>query len=162
MPFVICFIFITSIGFSQGSKLEINSIGLKKNVIYATLGVEVDDFYGTILGNYERMLIQFPNSFVQSFWIRVGAGCWGAWGDQGSNYVSTLSMVMGKKSAHLEIGSGVLFTYHRETKSFEPLVNDSHLAGNLGFRFQKPGGYFILRTGMGWPEFLYLSLGFCF
>lgn len=161
--FILCFIFFISIGYSQGGKSDINSIGLKKNVIYGTFGVEIEDTYVTFLGNYERMIFELPNSFFQSFWIRIGAGPWGAFDSNGGiNYVSTLSAVMGKRSAHLEIGSGVLFTYDSGLKMFRPLVDDRHLAGNLGFRFQRPRGYFVFRTGIGWPEFMYLSLGFCF
>ncbi|MCJ7446209.1 MAG: hypothetical protein MUO72_00800 [Bacteroidales bacterium] len=151
-----------NIGFSQEKKSEINPIGIKKNVIYGTLGVYIEESYGTLLGNYERMVFQLPNSFVQSFWLRIGAGPWAWWTADGMNYVSTLSVLMGRRSAHLEIGSGVLFTYDSDEKRFHPLVNDSHLAGNLGFRFQKPGGLLVFRTGIGWPEFMYLSLGICF
>ena len=160
---ILCFIFFISIGNSQENKSDISSIGLKKNVIYGTLGVDIEDTYVTFLGNYEHMIFELPNSFFQSFWIRIGAGPWAAFdANGGTNYVSTLSAVMGKRSAHLEIGSGVLFTYDSGTKMFHPLVNDRHLAGNLGFRFQRPGGHFVFRTGIGWPEFMYLSLGFCF
>ena len=35
-------------------------------------------------------------------------------------------------------------------------------AGAIGYRFQKPGGKFVFRTGIGFPESLYLSLGLCF
>jgi hypothetical protein len=163
MLFTLCFIFFISIGYSQENKSDISSIGLKKNVIYGTLGVDIENTYVTFLGNYEHMIFELPNSFVHSFWIRIGAGPWAAFdANGGTNYVSTLSVVMGKRRAHLEIGSGVLFTYDSGTKRFHPLVNDRHLAGNLGFRFQRPGRYFVFRAGIGWPEFMYLSLGFCF
>ena len=163
MLFILCFIFIISIGYSQETKSDISSIGLKKNVIYGTLGVIIDDTYFTFLGNYEHMIFELPNSFFHSFWIRIGAGPWVAFdANGGTNYVSTLSTVMGKRSTHLEIGAGVLFTYDKGIKRFHPIVDDRHLAGNLGFRFQKPGGQFVFRTGIGWPEFMYLSLGLCF
>jgi hypothetical protein len=162
MLFILSFVFFTSICFCQKGKTEISDIGLKKNVVYGTLGVDIGEFYGTILGNYERMIIMFPDSFFQSFWLRVGAGPWVWWTDKGINYVSTLSVLMGRRSAHLEVGSGVLFSYNSTEKRFNPLINDRHLAGNLGFRFQKPGGKLVLRAGLGWPEFMYLSLGVCF
>jgi len=157
-----CFIFYMNMVFPQASKQEIGTIGLKKNAIYATLGVYVGEFYVTFLGNYERLILQFPRSFVQSMWIRVGAGPWAWWSSNGWNYTSTLSVLTGRKNTHLELGSGVLFSYNSYNKKFEPLAGNSHLAGNLGFRFQKPGGSFIFRTGIGWPEFMYLSFGICF
>ena len=163
MLFILCFIFFISIGYCQEIKSDISPIGLKKNVIYGTLGVEIEETYYSLMGNYERMILELPNSFFNSFWVRIGAGPWAAFDANGGiNYVSTLSAVMGRRSAHLEIGSGVLFTYDSGEKRFHPLVNDRYLAGNLGFRFQRPGGEFVFRTGIGWPEFMYLSLGFCF
>jgi hypothetical protein len=160
--YMLSFILYMSIACSQGSKSDISRIELKKNVIYATFGIYVGEFYGTFLGNYERMILVLPRSFVQSLWFRVGAGPWVWWSNSGWNYTSTLSALTGRKNAHLEIGSGVLFSYNSYTKSFEPLAGESHLAGYLGFRYQKPGGSFLFRTGIGWPEFMYLSLGFCF
>jgi hypothetical protein len=159
---ILSVIFIVNNGYGQGYKSDIKPIGLKKNVIYATLGVDPGEFYGTLLGNYERMVIQFQNPFVNSLWVRVGAGPWVWWTGKGTNYVATISALTGRKGSHLETGAGVLFTYDSDRRSFHPLINDRHLAGNIGFRFQKPEGLFVLRTGIGWPEFIYLSLGFCF
>jgi hypothetical protein len=162
MLFILCFIFYKSIGYSQKNNSDFNSIRLKKNVIYGTIGVDVGEFYGTLMGNYERMIFELPGSFIQSFWVRVGAGPWVWWTGKGVNYVSTLSAIMGRRSIHLEAGAGILFTYNSEAGRFHPLIRDRILAGNLGFRFQKPGGQFVLRTGIGWPEFIYLSFGVCF
>jgi hypothetical protein len=55
-------------------------------VIYATLGVYPDEAYGSLLGNYERMIFQLPNSFVQSFWLRIGAGPWVEWVMKGTKF----------------------------------------------------------------------------
>jgi hypothetical protein len=158
----ICLVFSLNSGFSQTTNSEYKPIELKKNVIYGTLGIDYWEFYGTLMGNYERMIFQLPKSFVNSVWVRVGAGPWAWWTGEGINYVSTLSVLTGRKSAHLEIGSGLLITYNSDHNSYHPLINNSYLAGNLGFRYQKPGGNFVFRTGMGWPEFMYLSLGVCF
>jgi hypothetical protein len=160
---LVCF-FISYIhmGFSQENPASKNSIGLKKNVLYATLGVDYGEFYGTLLGNYERMIVEIPKTFVQSIWVRVGAGPWVWWAADGMNYVSTISLITGRRNVHFETGFGVVFTYHSMEGDFHPLVKDRITAGNLGFRFQKPGGQFVFRTGIGWPEFMYVSLGVCF
>ena len=154
--------FYINAGFSQENKSDIKPTGLKKNVIYGTLGIDVSETYGTIMANYERMILELPNSFVQSFWVRVGAGPWVWWTGKGWHYASTLSALTGRKSVHFEFGGGILFTYDSHYEKFHPLIGDRHLAGNLGFRYQKPGGTFIFRTGIGWPEYMYLSLGYCF
>jgi len=32
----------------------------------------------------------------------------------------------------------------------------------LSFRYQKPLGEFVLRAGIGFPDLIHLSLGYCF
>jgi hypothetical protein len=158
----VCCILIADTCLSQKASIPANSPEIKKNAVSVTAGFGPQEFYFSLLGNYERMIYQLPKSFVHSFWIRVGAGPWAGWGPTGVNYVSTLSALMGRGGAHLEFGSGVLFTYWSDTNEFKPIVNDRHIAGFLGFRYQKPGGSFVFRTGVGWPEGIYLSLGYCF
>lgn len=134
---------------------------LKKNVFYGTLGINVWEFYGTLIGNYERRLYISPGTKGNSLWFRAGAGPYGAWGDEGWNYVSTISLLTGKKSSHVELGAGFLLSWDSSAKSIVPLLDNNYIAANLGYRYQKPGGSFIFRTGMDWPEFMYVSLGFC-
>jgi hypothetical protein len=135
---------------------------LRKNSVYGTAGIYIEGMYGNITGNYERVLVTFPKSFIQAVQMRVGAGPWVAWMSDGVNLFSVMSMLMGRGSSHIETGMGVLFTYHPDTKQWKPIVNDRHIAGNIGYRYQKPGGWFVFRTGLGWPEGFYLSLGYCF
>lgn len=161
--FTVCCILIADVSLSQKTEIKIVSAELRKNVVSATAGSWLPaEFYFSLLGNYERMILQLPKTFINSFWIRVGAGPWAGWGPTGMNYVTTLSAIMGRGSAHFEIGSGVLFTYWSDKKKFDPIMNERYLAGILGFRYQKPGGSFTFRTGLGWPEGIYLSLGYCF
>jgi len=108
------------------------------------------------------MIFQLPKSSFHSFWIRIGAGPWVGWGSTGINYVSTLSALLGRRSAHFEFGSGVLVTYWSQEKKLKPIINERYIAGFGGFRFQKPTGNFVFRTGLGWPDGIYLSLGYCF
>jgi hypothetical protein len=160
--FIICYVFIADISLSQKAIIPVSHAELKKNAVSVTAGSWPEEFYFSLLGNYERMIFQLPKSFIHSFWIRVGAGPWAEFGPTGVNYVSTLSALLGRGGAHFEFGSGVLFTYWSDEKEFGPIINERYLAGFLGFRYQKPGGYFVFRTGLGWPEGIYLSLGYCF
>lgn len=162
--FILSFIFFSCISFSQIENTENKSIKHKKNVFYGTIGIDYWELYGTVMGNYERLIFEIPKSnIVQSFWIRIGAGPWRGgfdYPEKGWNFASTLSAQFGRKSNHLEIGAGTLFTYNEYYKRFEPLVRNQHLAGhlagNIGYRFQKPTGDFIFRAGIGWPEFTYI------
>jgi len=157
-------LFILFAGTSSGQRANTpkSAPELKKNSFSVSAGGWPGEFYFSLTGNYERMIVKLPKSFVHSFWFRVGGGPWAGWGPTGINYVSTLSALMGRGAVHAELGSGVLFSYWSDEKEFHPIVNDRYIAGFLGFRYQKPGGSFVFRTGLGWPEGLYLSLGYCF
>lgn len=159
--FIGCFL-IAGMSAGQNTIIPVHPPELKKNVVSAAAGGWPMEFYFSLLGNYERLIYQTPRSSFHSIWIRAGAGPWAEFGPTGVNFVSTLSALIGRQSAHLEFGSGVIFTWWSDSKSFHPLVNEKHLAGFLGFRYQKPGGNFVFRTGMGWPEGIFLGLGYCF
>lgn len=161
--FIVIFIFIAGICLGQKTIIPPGNCDLKKNAVSVTGGTWLPvEFYFSFLGNYERMIFHLPESFIHSIWIRVGAGPWAGWGPTGMNYVSTVSALMGRGSAHFEFGPGVLFTYWSDEKQFKPIINERYLAGFLGFRYQKPQGNFLFRTGLGWPDGIYLSLGYCF
>jgi hypothetical protein len=151
---------LISTGFSQETNGETQ--GLKKNSVYATGGIYFDEIYGNVTVNYERLIVEFPNSFFHGFQVRAGAGPWVAWLAEGINVFSVMSLLMVKGSSHVETGAGVLFTYRTDYQEWDPIVRERHLAGNIGYRYQKPGGKFLLRAGLGWPEGYYISLGFCF
>jgi hypothetical protein len=157
---VIFFLIIIPKAFSQVKSSDF--AGLKRNSVYGTAGILIEDMYGNITANYERILFTFPKSFVQAIQLRAGAGPWVAWMSDGVNFFSVMSLLMGKSNSHLETGMGVIFTYHPDTDIWAPIVNDRHIAGNIGYRYQKPGGWFVFRTGLGWPEGMYLSFGYCF
>jgi hypothetical protein len=123
-----------------------------KNVVYVTVGYLV--MYGAVNGSYERLILERQDRFIQSLWIRVGAGKYAMYGDEAANYVVTLTALTGKRDEHLEFGLGA--TYISKGR-FEYVP-----AFTLGYRYQKPLGHFVFRTGIGYPEFIYLSLGLCF
>ena len=62
------------------------------------------------------------------------------------------------KKHHFEINAGTDF--------FVGIGNPSErsflLSGNIGYRMQKPGAHLIFRMGVGFPECLYMSLGYSF
>lgn len=151
---------ISTEGLSQRSYSS--NEGLRKNSVYATAGIYPEGIYGNITANYERKILEFPDSFFNAIQARIGAGPYVAWMSEGINFFSAASLCMGRSGSHLETGIGVLFTYHPDRKEWNPIVNDRHLAGNLGYRFQRPGGGFLFRAGLGWPEGFYVSLGYCF
>lgn len=135
---------------------------LRKNSTYLTVGIYPEGIYSNITANYERLIREFPESFFHAIQARVGAGPWVAWLAEGINFFSVASLCMGRSGSHIETGIGLLFTYHTNSSEWHPIVNDRHIAGNIGYRFQRPEGRFLLRAGLGWPEGFYVSLGYCF
>lgn len=153
LSFILFFFSLLKISYSQDSISYSSVIPFKKNSIYGTLGAGyVFDF----TGNYERMIFYPLNRKIQSVGIRLSAGPGVSVFVSFMQYISTLTVLTGKGNNHFEFGAGADFIKAKyEDWQIAPVVN-------LGYRFQKPGGDYIFRTGTGFPELLYLSVGFCF
>ena len=166
--------FLQFTAFCQEMDTDAKRSGLKKNAVYLTGGSVLA--YGAAEGNYERLLGESARGFLSSYWVRAGYGVWYNWEDSGNLFVIGLSALTGRKKSHAEFNIG--FTTKYDPDSYDIGVNNAQLsgeqlpskseyrenqmAGSIGYRFQKPGGHFIFRTGIGYPESLYISLGFCF
>ena len=132
--------------YCQGNNSNIDSTSFKKNVINVSLGVDPSEFYGTLMGNYERMIVHFPKSFVNSLWVRVGAGPWVWWSGKGTNFVSTISILTGRKGAHIETGVGILFTYDSRINDFHPLVHNRYFQPEICPDYDLNIGVVILKS----------------
>ena len=143
-------------GFAQNKTEVLNSEKPRKNVVFGTFGIW--PMYSTIMGHYERAFIHHTNSFVNSVGIRLGTGYSTVWTEDGGiNYSTNVFTILGRGINHLEIGAGLLlapWTATREHNLFPSF--------NLDYRYHKPSGSLILRTGIGWPEAVHLSIGYCF
>ena len=148
-----------------------------KNTIFATVSS-----FGILGGanlNYERAILRTDRVFLSTLWIRIGGGYWYEWADNGPQlYISAVGL-LGQNNSHLEYGIGITSLYNPDNYSIE-LSN--HNAGygdgvmptkwdntdikpriTIGYRYQKPKGHFILRTGLVTaPAAMYLSLGLVF
>ena len=148
-----------------------------KNVIYANAGTLGLWFTASV--NYERRLFSTNNKLYVNYYMRACAGAFAAWGANG--YYGSLSLqgVFGSKLSHLELGLGlgVLFDkigydsgvsnanypypgYEPEPSRWD--YTNVTPAVSVGYRHQSPTGGFVFRTGIGFPDGLYLSLGFAF
>ena len=139
----------------QSSDSFSDSETLRKNSIYASAGFI--PLWGAININYERMLINSSEKFLKSWWLRIGGGKWATWEIEGLHFVSTIAALTGSKNNHLELSAGITIlndNYENE--------NSVYPAGNIGYRYQKPEGRFVFRTGFSFPETLYVSLGTSF
>ena len=143
-------------GLAQTNLEALNSDKPKRNIVFGTFGIW--PMYNTVMGHYERIIIQHSNSFVNSLGIRLGTGYSTVWTEGGGmNYSTNAFTILGRKIHHIEIGAGLLLAPWTSTEEYQLFPSF-----NLDYRYYKPSGSFILRTGIGWPEAVHLSLGFCF
>lgn len=83
--------------------------------------------------------------------VDVGVGFETHWGDSGPFYMARYGILIGNKKPHLEVKAGAAIVY-----------NELHPSFSIGYRSQKPQSNFIFRTGVGWPETLYVGWGVSF
>nr|WKN38260.1 hypothetical protein K4G66_06040 [Tunicatimonas sp. TK19036] len=162
--------------YAQGDVSDSVHVGLKKNVVHISAGfVPLRGAYNL---NYERMIAELSKSFINSILLRVGGGEWGAWAVGGSHLVGGVSILTGSRKGHVEFNAGLTRLYdrlgyegHIESNLLfnnnEPPPPKSQFvyyypAGALGYRYQKPGGHFVFRTGIGYPETIYIGFGAAF
>lgn len=153
----------------QEDSTAINKTGQKKNVIHGTVG-----FYGlggTFNGNYERMVGENKEKFFTSYWLGAGFGWAALWEDTYRFLIIDFTALTGNGNNHMEFS--ISFATFKDMWSYEHREDAaSHLSGNywrtyapagsIGYRFQKSEGVFIFRTGIGFPDGLYVSAGFRF
>ena len=139
----------TSIVYSQ--KESIKDAGFYKNAIYGNVGI--CGLYLTATGYYERMMTQ--NSKFLSF-VKVGFGGYSTWGDEGNYILGQFGVLSGANKHQLELGAGPRYVINRGMQGYLPF------AATIGWRIQEPGGNFIFRMGVAWPEAVYIGFGFSF
>ena len=140
---------------------DIKSPNLNKNSFYGSIGYLL--IYANLGGNYERLLVSKPETDVLFKYVlfRIGGGGYSGWACDGSFWVSTISGLTGSKNEHLELSLGIAYLTD-DYGSILPNLWGIMPAGGIGYRFQKPNGSFIFRTGIASPEALYVSFGFSF
>lgn len=146
----------------------------KKNAILATVGTV--GLMGAYSLSYERMLLASKEGSIQGLWAKVGAGGWAVWSSGGPYQSLMLGTMTGKKNSHFELNFGLARMVDKSAYDRAKHISD-HLAepqpsksdyinmraaGSAGYRFQKPTSRFLFRTGVGYPETLYLGIGAAF
>lgn len=101
--------------------------------------------------NYERMLLQRNNIKVSA---RAGAGSWAAWAAGGPQILIGSSLIWGKKNHHIELQGGYYMLKDKEEAIgiSGPVEIARHYHKpyvQVGYRFQKPGGRFLLKVHTG-------------
>jgi len=134
---------------------------LYENSIYGSFAFGLVMGSGTIF--YERIFGKNSSEDNLMFYAKIGMGMMATWDSDGNYVLGQIGMLTGNRSHHFESGIGMLHFY----KGF--LVDDykgspmGKISASIGYRYQRPQGHFIFRTGVGWPEApCYVSLGISF
>lgn len=149
----------------------------RKNTLYGGIGFFFIFAVADI--NYERLITVPGKGFIKSCWIRAGSGSYVTWGGQGRMFILGLTMLSGAGNNHIEFNLGYSSLF--EKNDYKYALDDYIRGGSIyptkpvksryrnavpfvgtGYRFQKPGGHFIFRTGFSIPESAYLGMGFSF
>lgn len=130
--------------------------GFAGNVVYGTNGSVIVASIGKI--SYERIVINPDNSLNASLWFKLDVGAVYS-GKLFSYYGAGFTLLTsGKENNHVEFNGGLSY--------FDEIVsnNDDTALPNfaVGYRYQRPGGELVFRTGLGFPDGLYASFGYAF
>lgn len=129
-------------------------LAFRKNIVHTSVGFLVLYIPGTIF--YERILSQPKENREIATFIRAGYGAYPNWSFVQEYMVLEVGFFLGSEASHIEFAVGGM-----------KIVNNSILmqyqpAASMGYRFQRPGGRIMFRSGIGYPEAIYVGVGFCF
>jgi len=143
--------------FGQTSAPDKSPSGLRKNAIHISGGTAL--VYASFTGYIDHLLFDSEGKKYQAMFMRVGYGQYGQIASDGGYHVLTQAVIVrGRNNGHFEGGLGVAFVDPEdEGDSRGPLEP----AISVGYRWQKREGNFLFRTGLAYPESLYLGIGFC-
>ncbi|SFT74019.1 hypothetical protein SAMN05216474_2067 [Lishizhenia tianjinensis] len=121
------------------------------NALYGSLGY--GGKYATANSYFEHCLT--ANDKIKTLG-KIGYGGYYTVHGTGSYLLGHVGLLTGAKNHHLEASIGANFFFG------DALIEEIPLGANLGYRFQKPQGIFLLRTGISYPEGVYVGIGTCF
>ncbi len=129
-----------------------------KNYVYGTIS-----FVGLGAGaslNYERTINHnLERPILQQINARAAIGTYAVWDSSGKIAMLGATGLTGKSNHRLETMMGIAAS---KNDALELNTTDINLAVSVGYRIQKQQGRFLFRTGVGWPEGIYLGFGFTF
>jgi hypothetical protein len=152
---------------------------LRNNLKPNAIGVSTGFFPIYVAWNlyYERRIFYSEQYLFKTFYLRASGGTWEALSPYGHHAGLSICGLTGIGKHHFELRFGataIIETgrYKNEKKypynfpNQQPVLLKNYLllwpSGSMGYRFQKPGGHFIFRTGAGYPEAIYVGLGLAF
>ncbi len=165
--FFLLFLTVSSSVFSQ--EVEENpspaDTHLKKNSVFGNVGLGLPWISGSASITYDRSI--FITQDDMDIRGKLSIGYLGVFGGSFNYQSVTIGLLTGKHKNHFELFAGAaLNQYNTSSSPGDTFQEESSIgifpAGNIGYRYQKPGGWFIFRTGIGFPDLGYLGVGVAF
>ena len=145
----VLFIVSNSIVTAQTEKIDSLKLSLNKNSINLSYGIAQAYF------SYERVFQGKVFGSSNSSIVDFGLGGVAYWEGASPYVISRFGILTGSGSRHFEAKLGVFGIFGPDMQGVLP-------SGAIGYRKQKPGSNFIFRTGIGFPDLLYVSWGVSF
>jgi hypothetical protein len=145
----ILIIFFNTIVSAQEKRADSLKINLNKNSINLSYGIAQAYF------SYERVFQGKVFGSSNSSIVDFGLGGVAYWEGASPYVISRFGILTGSGSRHFEAKLGVFGIFGPDMQGVLP-------SGAIGYRKQKPGSNFIFRTGIGFPDLLYVSWGLSF
>lgn len=147
------FLLMTNSIFAQGESETNTGTQLRKNSIQGSVSTLL--IYFSAYGTYEYIFWQNKKTHLAAF-AKAGYGGFNFWGDLGGVVLFEGGILTGANKSHFEAAIGMRYLIYRDSDSF------GLPALSAGYRLQKPGGHFIFRTGLGFPDGVYIGFGVSF
>lgn len=109
------------------------------------------------------------------FFTRISYGIassfWDDDNDDDAMYINNqYGFLLGKANSHFEVSIGPCYWRYRDGHDWDTdfpgiKLSDGYLFfpfPAVGWRYQKPDGHFVFRTGLSLPEAIYAGVGFVF
>ena len=141
---------------------SMNQIEFKRHAIYVYGGYNVISLTGGL--NYEYTFKQSTKSIGFNYYAGASFAYSYILSDSYYCFRVIAGLYIGKYNHHLDIALGVNLGF---TKT-DPYVNrldfeimyGAPIYGGVFYRYQKPGGHFMLKTGLSFPDGLSVGFGF--
>ena len=120
--------------------------------------------------NYEYFFEPKKTNYSLRVGLGIGTGTseYGIYeenGDGPSNFINPrVVLLTGKRNSHFELSGGAYIKFlHYQISNTESVSETSTKPSlTIGYRYQKPKGGFMFRTGFSIPETIYVGLGYSF
>lgn len=146
----VLFILSNSLVTAQEEKIDSLKINLNKNSINLSYGI-----LSTYL-SYESLFQGKGFGSRNSTIVDYGLGGLAHWDGESAFIISRFGILTGSGRRHFEAKLGACFFWGGD---MQYMLLPS---GSIGYRKQKPGSRFIFRTGIGFPDAMYVSWGVSF